>query len=255
MSVEALSWALRQPVQHSSAKFVLVVLADCADKLNGTAWPSMSHLCEATSQDRKTVIANIARLKEAGYIEDSGERKGSTKQVVVYRLKSPENGTVKESRKRNSPKSGTVPETDNNSTVFPAKESRFSVETVPKTGHGTVMEPSMEPSGNQEHGAPDAPRQPRGRRIPDDWSLTDTRNQMAEAAGLSASAASKEAARFVDYWRAAPGAKGVKADWDATWRNWCRRAAESPPVGRGKPSRHDLSGMNYTAGVAEDGRF
>jgi hypothetical protein len=27
---------------------------------------------------------------------------------------------------------------------------------------------------------------------------------------------------FRDYWIAQPGAKGVKLDWDATWRNWVR---------------------------------
>lgn len=28
---------------------------------------------------------------------------------------------------------------------------------------------------------------------------------------------------FKDYWVAQPGQKGVKTDWDATWRNWVRR--------------------------------
>jgi hypothetical protein len=28
---------------------------------------------------------------------------------------------------------------------------------------------------------------------------------------------------FRDYWRAQPGQKALKADWEATWRNWCRR--------------------------------
>jgi hypothetical protein len=28
---------------------------------------------------------------------------------------------------------------------------------------------------------------------------------------------------FKDYWIAQPGQKGVKTDWDATWRNWVRR--------------------------------
>lgn len=35
-----------------------------------------------------------------------------------------------------------------------------------------------------------------------------------------------EHARFVDHWRAQPGQRGTKLDWDATWRNWMRRAAE-----------------------------
>jgi hypothetical protein len=28
--------------------------------------------------------------------------------------------------------------------------------------------------------------------------------------------------RFRDYWRGRPGAGGLKVDWSATWRNWCR---------------------------------
>jgi len=28
--------------------------------------------------------------------------------------------------------------------------------------------------------------------------------------------------QFKDYWIAQPGQKGVKLDWEATWRNWVR---------------------------------
>lgn len=28
--------------------------------------------------------------------------------------------------------------------------------------------------------------------------------------------------RFRDYWVAVPGARGLKLDWTATWRNWIR---------------------------------
>lgn len=31
-------------------------------------------------------------------------------------------------------------------------------------------------------------------------------------------------AEFRDYWVAIPGARGIKLDWVATWKNWCRRA-------------------------------
>lgn len=45
-------------------------------------------------------------------------------------------------------------------------------------------------------------------------------------------------AKFVDYWRGVAGAKGRKADWTATWRNWCRsdeeRAARSPSQNSGR---------------------
>jgi len=31
---------------------------------------------------------------------------------------------------------------------------------------------------------------------------------------------------FQDYWLSVSGQKGVKKDWLATWRNWCRKAEE-----------------------------
>ena len=142
MSVEAITWALKTTVSHSSAKFVLVVMANCSSAETMEAYPSIAHLSESTEQDRKTVIANIKRLVESGHITDTGKRKGATGQVIVYRLNSTENGIVKESQKRNSTKNGTVPDSPINSPVFPDKESQISHVTVPKTGHGTVSEPS-----------------------------------------------------------------------------------------------------------------
>jgi len=138
MSVEAITWALKQPVKQSSAKFVLVALANCSDAVDGIAWPSIAYLCEATSQDRKTVMANLKRLIETGFIKDSGQRKGSTKSVVVYQLCSAENGTSKQYQKRDDLQNEAVPIFPISSTVFPHKQYRNSLEAVPKTGHGTV---------------------------------------------------------------------------------------------------------------------
>lgn len=42
-----------------------------------------------------------------------------------------------------------------------------------------------------------------------------------------------EHAAFIDYWIAQPGSKGVKLDWDATWRNWMRRKQTDH---KGKPT-------------------
>ena len=147
MSNEAINWALTRSIKHSTAKFVLVVMANCADEETWEAWPSVAHLAEATSQDRKTVLENVKRLIAAGLISDTRARKGGTKQVIVYRLNKSENGTVKETQKRTSTESGTVPDFPPNSPVIPYKESQNSLETVPKTGHGTLNEPSTEPKG------------------------------------------------------------------------------------------------------------
>ncbi len=143
MSFEAISWASRQTVGKSSAKFVLIAMANNADA-QGFAWPSIAHICEVTEQDRKTVMAAIQMLRESGYLIETGEKKGTTKQVSVYRLSleerasnSAENGTVKQSQKRNSPKNGTVPNLPGNSTVFPHKQSQKR-DTEPSV---TIKEP------------------------------------------------------------------------------------------------------------------
>ena len=31
---------------------------------------------------------------------------------------------------------------------------------------------------------------------------------------------------FNDYWLGVPGQRGIKKDWLATWRNWCRKVDE-----------------------------
>ena len=62
--------------------------------------------------------------------------------------------------------------------------------------------------------------------------------------GLSTELIAAETLKFRDYWKAQPGQRGVKLDWDATWRNWLRRAAERLPTAR--PS-------NLPAGVRKNG--
>jgi hypothetical protein len=145
LSIEAVGWALAQKLDRSSAKFVLVAMANCANE-SMECWPSVAYLSEATCQDRKTVLENIKRLKDAGIISDTEGRKGKTAQVTVYVIN-------KEYQKRNSPENGTVPKTETKSPVIPYEQSRYSVEAVPKTGHGTINEPSIEPSKKQKTGA------------------------------------------------------------------------------------------------------
>lgn len=93
MSFDAIRWALAQAGLKSSAKFVLVAMADCVNSEDGPemlCWPSAQHLIDITGQDRKTILESVKRLRELGYIEDTGGRKGVTGQVAVYKLQTPE---------------------------------------------------------------------------------------------------------------------------------------------------------------------
>lgn len=114
MSVEAIAWAFKQDVEKSSHKFVLVAACDWAS--NGELFASIPSLAKKTGMNEKTVRAALHWLSENGFIEPTGERRGHTKQVIVYRLNPTKNGRVKDSQKREATKNGSLPKTDANPT-------------------------------------------------------------------------------------------------------------------------------------------
>jgi hypothetical protein len=71
----------------------------------------------------------------------------------------------------------------------------------------------------------------KGSRLSQDWFLTKSLGDWAtqERPDLDVC---QVAEQFKDYWIAQPGQKGVKLDWDATWRNWVRntKAVKANPA-------------------------
>lgn len=68
----------------------------------------------------------------------------------------------------------------------------------------------------------------RGSRLAQDWFLSKSMGDWAtqERPDLDAR---QVAEQFKDYWVAQAGQKGVKLDWDATWRNWVRNTKAVKP--------------------------
>lgn len=100
---------------------------------------------------------------------------------------------------------------------------------VEKTGNPSDLVPlpltSTSTSTYVERGAASdeaATRPKRGSRISTDWmpppDVIDTIR--SEHPGLDLKSEHQD---FIDYWLAAPGQKGVKSDWVATWRRWMRK--------------------------------
>ena len=89
----------------------------------------------------------------------------------------------------------------------------------------------------------------RGTRLAVDFvpSLDSRKRILAEFPTLDLA---REHERFVDYWRAEPGQRGVKVDWDATWRNWMRREGEKRPP---RPTRQDETDDMFARAAARLG--
>lgn len=85
-------------------------------------------------------------------------------------------------------------------------------------------------SDQNRGGGAGAPSRKKGTRLPDDWQVSAALRAWVKAEGLRIDWRA-ETEQFRDYWRAKPGAAGVKLDWDATWRKWMRKAERDLPRG------------------------
>jgi uncharacterized protein YdaU (DUF1376 family) len=70
----------------------------------------------------------------------------------------------------------------------------------------------------------------KGSRISTDFVVTGAHREWAGINGLPPP--DEHIEEFRDYWKSKAGGGGVKLDWDATFRNWLRRAAERRPHGK-----------------------
>ena len=96
--------------------------------------------------------------------------------------------------------------------------------TPTPTPKDLVVSPAAPPQGT---------RLDKGWTLPDDWKAWCTEHRP----DLDPQSVADQ---FRDFWVAKPGKDGRKADWLATWRNWCR----SQKPGAGKP-RQNLTDEGY----------
>ncbi|MDR0250681.1 MAG: hypothetical protein LBI35_05155 [Burkholderiales bacterium] len=81
-----------------------------------------------------------------------------------------------------------------------------------------------------------------GNRLPDDWVLPKAYGDWAVSEkGLTAERVRQIADKFRDYWRSVPGAKGRKACWLSTWRNWVREDIDRSKRGNGRETNEERS--------------
>jgi len=106
MSFDALAWAGKCSPGSASRKLVLLALADRHNSEANGAYPSISWVASFTSLNRKTIINALSELEAAGFISDSGERRGDTSQIKLYRLHLETVPKVEQSQKRNSTEKG-----------------------------------------------------------------------------------------------------------------------------------------------------
>ncbi|HIE9871495.1 TPA: helix-turn-helix domain-containing protein [Klebsiella pneumoniae] len=221
MSRAATDWAWGLEIK-ASQKLLMLSLADRADELH-CCYPSIQRLVKDTGMDRKTIGKWINQMIEDGFISDTGERKGKTKQVRVLRL----NIEVKEAQKRNSTKFGN--NTKNGHETSPILDNKRSQNWDAES----VIEPNIEPtlSARGQFISEAAKRRigisPNG-EIPFPPAFKPSADHIAIASEKGINIET-ELLNFRDYHQA----RGTKLiDWNSAFRVWLRNARVNPLSGR-----------------------
>jgi len=89
---------------------------------------------------------------------------------------------------------------------------------APQKATTTTKSTSLSRNGNGLH-PPE-----RGTRLPENWQLPiPWRDWACTVAKIDMQHATRCSLRFRDFWIGVPGARGRKANWEATWRNFIRK--------------------------------
>jgi hypothetical protein len=150
------------------------------------------------------------RERKAAYRSKSGPSTPPSNAAPVPR----DNGPVP--RDKDGDTYGTVP----SQVADQDGDFRADNTTQDRTGQDNKKEKERERDASADAPAPAR----RGTRIPPDWQPNSEGRVLALERGLNIP---DTIANFRDFWHAKAGQNAAKMDWDATWRNWCRR--EKPP--------------------------
>lgn len=195
-----------------AAKGLLAWLAGHADGFDIT-----EEAIIAVGPDGRGAIRTMTKaLEEAGYLRR--ERAYSTEggSTVDYLLSDPREG------KNCLPEKGQnlPPRSEQEGQDVPAGQPEGQNSPLPSS-------PEDQEKNKKTSSSSRAPRLTTATRIPDDF-IPDVkmRDWFADEKLHHVIDARIEHEKFMDYFRAAPGVKGRKLDWPATWRNWMRSAAD-----------------------------
>ena len=221
--------------QSHNATIVYLVLASMADS-EGICRASRSTLSKYAKLSESSIQRAIKELKECGLMQCKQRRReiqggmAGTQISNEYVLKQEnvlhpwglgvKKGGVRETAATGS--QGTTPGSERPSTLVHSDPGAGSQGTTIEIHKGNIKEevpPFIPPQRSKPKSSS------RGSRLPAGWSPPQEGIDFA-LEKIGRDRAREELLKFRDYWSAQPGARGVKLNWLATWRNWVRKASE-----------------------------
>jgi hypothetical protein len=185
MSIEAVATVLNHSRATGRAKLVLIGIANHLGDQG--AWPSISTLARYANASERSVKRDIQELMNLGELQVELQNAPTRQQYKtnLYWITIEAGVTAQVGRGDKLGKAGVTPAGTQNININ-HKETKRTATRIPED-----FWPSKELLQWQAEHFEEV-----------DWKL--------------------ETHKFVDYWSSVSGGKGMKTDWEATWRNWIR---------------------------------
>jgi hypothetical protein len=185
MSIEAVATVLNHSRAKGRAKLVLIGIANHLGDQG--AWPSITTLARYANASERSVKRDIQELMNLGELQVELQNAPTRQQYKtnLYWITIQSGVTAQVGRGDKLGKAGVTPAGTQNININ-HKETKRTPTRIPED-----FWPSKELLQWQAEHFEEV-----------DWKL--------------------ETHKFVDYWSSVSGGKGIKTDWEATWRNWIR---------------------------------
>jgi hypothetical protein len=256
LAIEVVGWVFTHSRSKNAARLVMLAVADACNNPDGTgAWMSNAALMAKTNLSERAVQAGVAGAELLGElkVERNRGRGGVNRFTVVMTSACPADSAPPPENPQNlrgadsAGFGGRDEEADAQATHGKGAESAGQAddEKGAESAPGTVRTKNSS-SKSSSRDANTKPQSNRGGRLPADFHATA--DMIAWARENTPHVGAKETAAFIDHFRSAPGQKGVKLDWLATWRNWMRREQKRIDEQRERDRKREERWANNGAG-------
>lgn len=185
---------------------VLIAILSFRNKNSDTAYPRRELIANRCGYSINSISRITAQLVDLGWLQKSG--KGGRSSPSTYKITVPE--TVADPETVSDP--ATVADPDTKTLADPDTKTVAD----PARGKEQTSEQKRNREGARVNGA---------HALPPEWEPAAKIKVQCQKLGLSDDEVDWELGKFRDYWLSA-SRNARKKDWNAAFRNWCRRAIE-----------------------------
>lgn len=240
-----LRWLANISGLSGTAMQVLAIMLHRANAETLLAWPSRSSMCDMTGRDGSTVFDAIHALVDRGLITDTGERRGLTRQVTVWRV----NCDVGNDKALGNPNPCEIPTVGNSPPKALGIPNEKDWENPTRTSKGTSKR-----TGKREARSSSASKRRTGTKLPDDFTVREELiTEVMRKQGWSRSTADAEVDKFIHYYTNGKGMNEERRNWDRAFQNWCSQSYAGQQLK--KPHQDDTIKMPPPSPIWRNGGF